>query len=353
MMCGAKNQIRRTILMSIVGIALLLACTAKPQVYHEQLLGFGTLIDISIWGVDPSYGQTAVAAIAQDFSSMHEAWHAWHAGSLGRINRLLPSQEWLTAAPSVLPLIERAKRLSTQSGGRFNPAIGQLIKIWGFAADEPAKGPPPEPEIIASLVAKNPTMDDIIVDGIRIRSTNPDLRLDFGGFAKGVGVDIAIEHLRDLGISNAIVNAGGDLRVIGRHGDRPWRVGIRNPRGPGMLASIEVEGDESVFTSGDYERYYEYEGIRYYHILDPHTGYPARGTTSVTVFHHNAAEADAAATALFVAGPEDWYEVAKAMGIKGVMLVDTRGTVYMTPNLKERIYFELETPPKVIISEPL
>jgi len=350
---SAPIKFRRNLVAILVVLGLLLSCSSKPGLYQEQLLGFGTLIDVSVWGVDPNYGQTAVAEIAKDFEFMHKAWHAWHPGSLGRMNQLLPTKKWFTAAPSVIPLIEQAKVLSVQSGGRFNPAIGKLIKMWGFADENPAKGPPPESDMIDRLLAENPTMDDIEIKGVRIRSKNSNLKLDFGGFAKGVGVDIAIEHLRDLGITNAIVNAGGDIRVIGRHGERPWRVGIRNPRGPGMLASIEVEGDESIFTSGDYERYYEYQGIRYYHIIDPHTGYPARGTTSVTVFHHSAAEADAAATALFVAGPENWFEVAKSMGIKNVMLVDTRGTIYITPSLKNRIIFEVDPIPKIVISEPL
>jgi thiamine biosynthesis lipoprotein len=159
--------------------------------------------------------------------------------------------------------------------------------------------------------------------------------------------------LREMGIHNAVVNAGGDLRAIGRHGDRPWRVGIRHPRAPGVLAAVEVEGDESVFTSGDYERYFMYEGKRYDHIIDPRTGRPAQGTASVTVFADQADLADAAATALFVAGPKDWLPVARRMGVKGVLLVDTEGKIYMTPSLKDRIRFEQDPPPPVIMSEPL
>jgi thiamine biosynthesis lipoprotein len=256
-------------------------------------------------------------------------------------------------ALSIMPLIKRAKVLSQQSQGKFNPAIGELIRLWGFASDDPPKGPPPKPEQIDALVEKNPGMDDIVLEGIRIHSTNPAVRLDFGAFAKGYGVDVAIEHLREMGIKNAVVNAGGDLRAIGRHGERPWRIGIRNPRDPGILASVDVEGDESVFTSGDYERFFEYEGVRYYHIIDPQTGYPARGAVSVTVFHRNAAQADAAATALFVAGPEEWYDIAKSMGVKGVMLIDTRGTVHMTPNLESRIYFDVDPVPQIKYSPPL
>ena len=120
-----------------------------------------------------------------------------------------------------------------------------------------------------------------------------------------------------------------------------------------MLASLEVQGDESVFTSGDYERYYEYQGKRYHHILDPRTGYPSQGATSVTVIHDNGAEADAAATALMVAGPKDWYEVARHMGIKYVMLVDDEGVVHMNPAMAARVHFEGAQPPKVILSREL
>lgn len=337
----------------ILLLLLLVSCGGKQQAYHEQLIGFGTLIDVKIWGVDDQVGRDAVRAIEEDFKYMHFAWHAWEPGPLSRINELLPSGEKFSAAPSITPLILKAKELSKKSDGKFNPAIGNLIKLWGFASDDPPQGPPPSPEVIEEFLKKNPSMDDVALEGIEMYSTNENVRLDFGGFAKGYGVDKAIEHLKELGITNAVVNAGGDLRAIGRHGERPWRIGIRNPRGPGILASVDVQGDESVFTSGDYERYFEYDGVRYYHILDPRTGYPARGAVSVTVFHDNAAEADAAATALFVAGPEEWFEVAKSMGVKGVMLVDTRGTIYMTPNLKQRIYFDVQPVPKIIYSDPL
>jgi thiamine biosynthesis lipoprotein len=196
-------------------------------------------------------------------------------------------------------------------------------------------------------------MDDIELDGITMRSRNPAVRLDFGGFAKGVGVDFAIQRLREFGIENAVVNAGGDLRAIGKHGARAWRVGIRNPRDSGVMAAIDVQGDTSVFTSGDYERFFEYEGKRYCHIIDPRTGYPAQDTVSVTVVDNDAGRADAAATALFIAGPKDWYRIAKKMGIEGALLIDQAGVVHMTPNLRERVYFNVEPKPTIIYSDPL
>jgi len=333
--------------------SLLVSCERSPDVYYEQFLGFGTLIEVKLWGVDEKAGRQAVAAITDDINFMHQAWHAWKPSTLSRINQLLPAGEFISIGPSVIPLIRRGKEFAQLSGNRFNPAIGQLIRLWGFASDDLPKGPPPSAADIQALLDQNPTMEDLVLDGVQLKSSNPAVRLDFGGFAKGYAVDMAIDHLKELGITNAIVNAGGDLRAIGKHGDRPWRVGIRNPRGEGVLASVDTLADESIFTSGDYERYYEYQGKRYHHIIDPHSGYPAQGVTSVTVFDTQADRADAAATALFIAGVKDWFEVAKAMGVSGAMLVASDGTVYMTPNLKERVYFDIKPVPKIIYSEPL
>lgn len=342
-----------TYTLSVFVVIFLAGCTPRPQVYHEQLLVFGTIVDVELWGVEEPKAQKAVARLADDFEYMHHTWHAWHPSALGRVNSLLATGKSFTAPPSILPLVTRATELSNTSHGLFNPAIGKLIALWGFASDEPPKGPPPTPAAIEAILAKKPSMTDVEVEGINMQGRNPAVKLDFGAFAKGYAVDRAIDVLRELGIQNAVVNAGGDLRAIGRHGNRPWRVGIRHPREEGILASVEVEGDESVFTSGDYERYFDWQGTRYDHIIDPRSGYPAQGLSSVTVFAHQADLADAAATAIFVAGPRDWLPVARAMGVTGVLLVADDGTVQITPGIQGRIHFERKVPPTLTISAPL
>ena len=118
------------------------------------------------------------------------------------------------------------------------------------------------------------------------------------------------------------------------------------------MAAIEVSGDESVFTSGNYERYNEHEGVRYAHILDPRTGRPVVGITSVTVIHDNGAEADAAATALVVAGADGWWETARAMGIRYAMVVEENGTVHLNPAMRDRVAFTGDSPP-LAVSAPL
>jgi len=324
------------------------------MVYQQKLVSMGTLVDITIYDVNPEIAQQAVRAVESDLQYMHKTWHAWNDSPVTRINGLIAlGSPSFSVAPSVLPLIRRAQELSAQSDGLFNPAAGGLLKLWGFQSDEAPQGPPPPAEDIAKLVAAAPKMSDLHLDGINLSSGNPAVRLDFGGFAKGVAVDYAIQRLRDYGIKNAVVNAGGDLRAIGKHGNRAWRVGIQNPRGSGVLGAIDVEGDACVFTSGDYERYFEYQGVRYSHIIDPRTGYPARGLTSVTVLDNDAGRADAAATAIFVAGNKDWFRIAKKMGVQGVMVVDENGQVFMDPVMKQRVYFKDVVPPNIIVSESL
>jgi len=120
-------------------------------------------------------------------------------------------------------------------------------------------------------------MSDIHIDGTLVESHNSDVQLSLGAFAKGYAIDLAMEYLQSQGIENAVINAGGDLRVIGQHGERPWRIGIRHPREDGMIAWLDAEANESIFTSGDYERFYMHDGKRYHHTRDPRTGYHATG----------------------------------------------------------------------------
>lgn len=338
----------------LLAALLLSGCSEPPHsVSNHQVYVFGTLVDITVWGAHTEQEDKAVAAIGSDFQRMHHEWHAWKPGPLVEINKALADGESATVIPSLIPIIEQSTVLSRQSEGLFDPAIGGLLNLWGFQSDGRPNGPPPEREAIAAWVEANPRMDDLTLQGDTLRSANPAVQLDFGAFAKGYAVDLAIARLREFGIEDAIINAGGDLRAIGSKDGKPWRVGIRHPQGEGVLAALEVSGDESVFTSGNYERYREHEGVRYNHILDPRSGMPVDGVTSVTVIHDNGAVADAAATALVVAGAKEWHRIARQMGIKYVMLVDDKGVVYMNPRMQQRVQFQ-ETPPADIrLSEPL
>lgn len=337
----------------ICATVLLNACDSQPPLHQRQFLGFGTIIHIDISGVDEATAAQAFDLLETDFAYMTRTWSPWQQGATRRTNDLISTTQWFSVAPSVLPLINKSMHIMEQSGGLFDPTMANLIELWGFHQELDLDRKPPLHDDIQAWLRTRPSADNVQHNGILLRSTNPNLAFAFGAIAKGYGLDKSIQQLRTLGINNAIVNAGGDLRAIGDRGNRPWRIGIRHPRAPGVLASIEINGDESIFTSGDYERAFEYQGKHYHHILDPRTGYPAEGVTSVTVIHNEGAVADAAATALFVAGPQHWHALAKALNIRFVMLIESDGTVHMNPAMAERIQFEVSPSPPIRLSEPL
>jgi thiamine biosynthesis lipoprotein len=337
--------------LSLAGM-LLSGCSRPPPDFHQSLFIFGTLVDITLHGTAGEQATAAVDAVDADFQRMHREWHAWMpGGELVALNRHIAAGESTTVSDFLLPLLLQARTLSIQSDGLFNPAIGRLIALWGFHSDEPPPGPPPPVDAIETLLAGKPDMQALLIEGHRVSSDNPLVQLDLGGFAKGYALNHAIARLRSLGVENAIVNAGGDLCVSGRHGDRPWQVGIRHPQGEGVIAALAVANGECVLTSGNYERYREHEHVRYAHILDPRSGWPVRHVASATVIHTDGGVADAAATALTVAGPDDWQRIARGMGLRYVMLVDETGTVYMSPAMAERIRFAEGEEHKTVIGE--
>ena len=328
-----------------------LAGCSSDAAYSGHFPAFGSQVDVTIVGVKRHEARAAIDALARDFGYMEQAWRMPSAGALGRTNELLATGRRFSASPSVLPLVATSRQLAAASGGLLNPAQGRLLHLWGFYRDDVENFQPPASGAIAALVDQAPSMDDVAVDGLHLYSSNPAVTLDFGGFLKGYAIDQAVDHLRDRGISNAIINAGGDLRAIGSRAGHPWRAAIRRADGTGVLAMLDIEGDESIVSVGAYERYFTWQGNRYHHILDPRTGWPAALTKSVTVVHPRATIAHAAATALFVAGPESWARVAAKMGVDQVLLTDAAGVLYMTPGLAARLRF-LDKQPEARIANP-
>lgn len=322
--------------------SLISSCKQPDPLYHQQLYVFGTFVELTFWKVPEDTAQHAATQIAADLQTMHRNWHAWQPSLLTNLNGACAAgQTYTVPDASLLFMLKQAKQWSIASDGLFNPAIGKLIALWGFHRDDFSSHPPPSASAIAELLAQHPTMDDLSIEGQQVSSRNPAVQLDLGAIAKGYAVDLALERLRTLGIQNAIVNAGGNLKVIGSKDGTPWSIGIRHPSQPGeVLATLKVSGEESVITSGDYERFFEYQGFRYTHIIDPRTGQPTTDLASVTVVDKSGALADAMATALVIAGAQKWPQLAKQMGLNYVMAVDKKGIVYLTPAMAKRVQFD-------------
>lgn len=316
---------------------LLIACSSEPNVEKSQFFVFGTIMDVTIHGADETTADQAFTALQKEFQRMHQDWHAWEPGELTRINLSLATGQSVDASPDIIEMLRESQRIERKSGGNFNAAIGGLVRLWGFhTSDYPILGPPPEQSQIDEFLTNSPSSMDIRINGSSLSSSNTAVQLDFGGIAKGYAIDLACRMLRNNGIENAIVNAGGDLRAIGDHGDRPWRIAIRKPGG-GIIASLDTRQDEAIFTSGVYERFRVDQQQRYPHILDPHTGWPVSELSSVTVITELGLTADAAATALIVAGPDEWRDVARSLNLDQVLLIDEAGNIFLTPRMAERV----------------
>ncbi len=352
--------LKKRLLLALFTAIFLSGCEQSEKQYDYSIFAFGTLIDITLYSADRGQADEAFKLLQKNFDRYHQQWSPWTDGDLAQLNKKLSAttpggNTVITVPPHLIPIIKTSISLSERSNNFYNPAIGKLINLWQFHRSQETDIRPPQDSLIQDLVKQNPQMSDLSFDQEnRLISTNPTVSLNFGAFAKGYAIALEIEQLKKLGIHNAVINAGGDLSVIGQHQDRAWNIGIRHPRDDKILASVEVKNNESVFTSGDYERLYFYQGKRYHHILDPRTGYPTQDAQSVTVIHPDAALADAAATALFVAGSEHWQAIAKKLGVEYVMLVDGNGDIRMTAAMQSRIKLLNKSPTShIFISEVL
>jgi thiamine biosynthesis lipoprotein len=282
----------------------------------------------------------------QEFQRLHNMLHAWQPSELSELNAAIAKGERKTVSPELAAMLQDATQISEQSGGTFNPAIGGLIGLWGFQADD-FKPVQPDEKQIALRVASNPQMHDLALSpadgrGVIVSSRNPAVHLDLGGYAKGYALDRAAELLRKQGINNALINIGGNIVALGKHGQRAWRIGIQHPRKSGVLATLDLHDGEAIGTSGDYQRYFELGGKRYSHLIDPRNGYPMQGVQAVTVLTRGARAgilSDAASKPLFLAGTGGWRAAATRMNLTEAMLVDAQGGIHLTAALQKRLEF--------------
>lgn len=324
-----------------VGFLLLIVagCTHEPVVVTEQAYVFGTLVEVSVVDDSGSRAKPAIAAVLARFDQLHRKLHSWQPSDLSRLNAAFARRERTVIDPELAALLTDAAAISVQSGELFNPAIGQLIALWGFQSDTPQSRIPPVNEIMRRVKAA-PHMSDLHIENGIAWSDNPAVQLDLGGYAKGYALDKAVRILKAHGIKNALVNIGGNLIALGQHGDRPWRIGIQHPRRPGMLATLDLHDGEALGTSGDYQRFFEVGGTRYCHLIDPRTGYPAMGMQSVTVLvagGHAGTRSDALSKPLFIGGAGHVQDNAARMGVSAYLAVDASGKKIISPALAARL----------------
>ncbi|MBN1866340.1 FAD:protein FMN transferase [Candidatus Sumerlaeota bacterium] len=299
----------------------------------------GTRVNVTVVPPRKTNLETLIDGVRSEMARIESVMNAHDPTSfVSRLNDL-PASTPLRVRPEeaeILDVLDEARRVSELSGGAFDITVASVGRLWDFDPHRPRI--PTEEEIASAIDGID--YRQVVVD----RATSSVLlagegaRIDLGGIAKGTAIDRAVDYLTSHGIRSALVDAGGDVYVLGKKTRGvPWKIALQDPRDTtGVLATLTPE-NIAVVTSGDYERAIAIDGKRYHHILDPRTGMPAEGLISVTVFAPKAQTADALATALFVLGPERGMELAERLeGVEAILITEDR-RMHATSGLKETL----------------
>ncbi|OHC61926.1 MAG: thiamine biosynthesis protein ApbE [Rhodocyclales bacterium RIFCSPLOWO2_02_FULL_63_24] len=335
----------------LLAAAWLLAACGPSAPWRQESYVFGTRVELLIVGVPEAQARAAGNRVLQEFDRLHRTYHAWQPSELSALNEAIAAGRSHQVSAEFAAFIREAQTIAAAGDHFFDPGIGRLIALWGFHTDE-IQPRLPDPAAVKALLARQPSIADLRLDGNRISSRNQSVALDFGGYLKGVALDRAVALLKQDGIAHALINIGGNVMALGSRDGKPngaaWRIGIQHPRPQGVggapLATLELRDGEAIGTSGDYHRYFELDGRRYCHLLDPRSGFPATATQAVTVLiapgPGAGTRSDALSKPIFIAGP-DWREMARRLGVVAVLRVGADGTASATPAMAARIKIEV------------
>jgi len=339
---------RRALLLGLC-VAALSGCateTSSPapaRIVERSRVSMGSEVHITAWTSDEAGALAAFDAAFDEFDRLDALMSVWKPGSeVERINNAA-GVEPVPVGRELLDVLSMARQASEWTEGKFDVTFGVLSGLWKFDHDLDGNIP-----ARADVEARLPLIDYRKLELDVARSTaflrEKGMRVHLGGIGKGYAVDRAASILRGRGFANFMIQSGGDLFVAGRRGDRPWRAGIQDPRGPAGTSFAALDLTDSAFTtSGDYERFFMKDGRRYHHIIDPDTGEPARGARSVSILARTAALADALDTGIFILGPEKGMALIERLnGVEGV-IVTSANNVLVSSGLAGHLV--VRTPP--------
>ena len=311
----------------------------RPALHQQESFVFGTRVEVLVADADEATARRATDAVLREFDRLHRTYHAWLPSELSTLNAAIAAGKPIEVSDEMAAILKDAQRIAALGEGLFDPGIGRLIRLWGFQSDE-FKAVLPDARALAAWRKERPGIADLRIENRRVTSRKRGVALDLGGYLKGYALDRATAILRENGVGNALVNIGGNVMALGtKHGDA-WRIGIQHPRQPGPLAVLALKDGEAIGTSGDYQRYFELDGKRYCHLLDPRSGAPVTHTQSLSVLITPRPAAgtlsDAASKPLFVAG-SDWPKMARALGVTHVLRVDASGRIDASAAFKQRL----------------
>ncbi|MVF12655.1 FAD:protein FMN transferase [Ketobacter sp. MCCC 1A13808] len=288
----------------------------------------GTRVYVELWWQNEARANELMQQVMDEMERINQLMSPYKTRSeLSAINRLA-SEQAVPVSAELFRLIQTSVRYSDVSDGAFDITFASL----GSEYDYRNKIKPTESQRKKAAALINYRDMVLLPADNSVRFRKKGMRIDLGGIAKGYAVDNAIAILQAAGVESAIVTAGGDSRILGDHRGRPWLLGIHNPRGDGQVLKLPLE-DVSISTSGDYERYFEADGVRYHHIIDPHKGASPSELMSASVLTDKSIDADALSTTLFVLGTDKALKLANSQPGVSAILIDRTGKVYYSSDL--------------------
>jgi FAD:protein FMN transferase len=300
--------------------------SVRPEKISRSKILLGTVVDIQVRDKDEEKAAEAIEAAFNEIKRVEVLFSSRdREGGVYKLNKVRDSIVYLEEELS--KLLQCSDSLWQLTNGAFDVSLQSLMDVWGFE-DEPSL---PSEKMIRKAVNESGWDNINLTDGGLIKHNNAGL--NFGAIAKGYAVDRAVQVLKNHGIEDALVDAGGEIRITG--GD--WKVGVQDPDDEeGLLYILDLKG-MSAATSGDYEQYFEQDGIRYHHILDPSTGYPGKKCRSVTVLSKENYFADGLATGVFIMGAEDGIALIEKIDNTEALIIDSQGKVWMSAGFNNYI----------------
>jgi thiamine biosynthesis lipoprotein len=322
------NAIRR----SFVIFFFLIVAPAHAEWHSDIQDKMGTRVEVRLWHDDEAVAKRLLFEAMAEFDRIEAGMSTYRPDSeLSRINATA-ADGWVDVSTELFDLIRRALELSQTTAGAFDVTYDSVGTLYNYR--EQVR--PAEQDIEAQLESIDYRHVQLDPEGSRIRYSRPGVRINLGGIAKGYSVESVIDWLRRAGITNALVSAGGDTRLLGDRGGQPWIVGVRDPDDKnGIVTRLGLE-DEAVSTSGDYERFFIEDGVRYHHILNPSTGKSAGAVRSATVIGGDATLTDGLSTSVFVLGPEAGLELIEGLPGYEALIIDTSHQVHFSSGLNPR-----------------
>jgi thiamine biosynthesis lipoprotein len=312
-------------------LAVLAPTAAQARWLSRQVDGImGTRIYVELWADDDAKGEAAIDAVMDEMRHIDDSMSTYKSTSeVSKVNAQA-AQQAVPISAELFGLLSTALEYSRITEGAFDITYASV----GYMYDFRERKRPSEEQIKVALPAVS--YKHVILDSAAqtVRFSQPGVRIDLGGIAKGYSVDRGIEILRSLGFTHALVNAGGDSRVIGDRFGRPWIVGIRHPDHPDVVITRIPLIDAAFSTSGDYERFFDENGVRYHHIIDPHTGHSASKVRSATIIAPTATRTDGLSKTAFVLGPEEALRIYNQLDDVDAVLVTPAGKILYSKGLQ-------------------